>query len=745
MKESMFAEEHGVLSLSRVVVAFFLIMMIFSIPSNSTSHSSGVLEVVGGLASENKPLINESLPAIGWSEDIRLSNDPGYSVYPDIAYEGRNIHVVWEDYSNETGEWKYYLMYKRSIDDGLTWDDGLGNIGMARLLVDLGEWLPLVSARMGMNGTNVHVAYYGRHDNFWWPSYMNSTNNGETWSEPRMLGNKTDGKPGALDMAVYGSNIHIAWLYGASGLDFQLHYSMSSDGGVSWSNATKMTSILGGIRTPSIAVDGSNVHIGYTEMGQYRMYYRRSLDNGKTWDDGLGNVDVQRLVFSDPTNLSLGPEIAANDGRIHVAWDSEIPHSKWNESEGMWFYTPYYQMLYMNSEDNGGNWSDAKVLVDHTDVPFDIWGDKPYGHVVSVWDIEALGKDVHVFSGDSRDDKSTGEIYYKKSDDGGQNWTGDIRLRNAPKNSFLPRAAIDDEQIHVVWMDRRDNNNPFIDTEEEIYYKRYPAFDSPPPPPPTNLSAQLEGLALEHVNISWEGPMIGGNESSVHHFDIFYGEILDWNGNGYTLLDSVQASNESSYYYVHESAGEGDSKNYFYYVCAVSSTNRSSCTLNQAGKFTRPLSKGPNLISIPLVQSNESIEEVLQTVKFDKVWTYDSHSGKWLWYMTFKPYKGDLRSVNETRGFWVDVTEECNFTIAGIVPFSTVISLEKGWNLVSFPSFAYYTVGELRTDVYAIRIEGFDLIEEPYRLRLLLDLDTFQAGHGYWVWVESDVLWTVTN
>ncbi|MCK4457462.1 MAG: exo-alpha-sialidase [Thermoplasmata archaeon] len=696
-----------------------------------------------GTEDRNIPLINESLPAIGWSKDIRLTNDSGYSVLPDIAYEGRNIHVVWENYSNVTGEWKYNLMYKRSTDDGLSWDDGLGNIGMARQLVDLGDLLPLVSVRMGMNGSSVHVAYYGRHGNFWWPSYMNSTNNGETWSEPRMIGNKTDGCPGALDMAVYGSNIHIAWLYGANPLDFQLHYSMSSDGGVSWSNATKMTSILNGLRRPNIAVDGSNVHIGYTEMGQHAMYYRRSLDNGKTWDDGLGNVDVQRLVFSDPTNLSLGPGIAANAGRIHVAWDSEIPHSVWNESEGMWFYTPYYQMLYMNSEDNGGNWSDAKVLVDHTDIPFDTWGDEPYGHVVSVWEIEALGKDVHVFSCDTRDDKSTCEIYYKKSDDGGLNWTGDIRLTNATGNSYYPRAGIDDRQIHVVWMDKRDDNNPFIETEDEIYYKRYPALDSPPPPPPTNQSAQLEGFALEHVNISWEGPMIGGNGFSVHHFDILYSEVLDWGGNGYSILASVQASNESFYYYLHECAGEGDPKDYFYYVCAVSSTNLSSCTFDQVGKFTRPLSKDPNLISIPLVQSNESMQEVLQTVKYDKAWYYDSFSQEWKWYMAFKDYRRGLWNIDHTMGVWVNVTHDSNLTVAGIVPTQTTIHLHEGWNLVSFPSFnTSCLVSYLKADIGATRVEGYD-ISPPYHLGVLEDFEVLQAGYAYWVRVEASVDWIV--
>lgn len=140
--------------------------------------------------------------------------------------------------------------------------------------------------------------------------------------------------------------------------------------------------------------------------------------------------------------------------------------------------------------------------------------------------------------------------------------------------------------------------------------------------------------------------------------------------------------------------------NYFHQVCALDLNNNTSCAKNQAAKFTRPLSEGPNPISIPLVQSNESIEKVLQTVKFDKVWTYDSSTTKWEWYMTFKPYKGILRTMNHRMGIWVNVTGESNLTVAGVIPPNTSIHLSAGWNLIGFPSFnSTYTVSNLNAVV----------------------------------------------
>ncbi len=57
------------------------------------------------------------------------------------------------------------------------------------------------------------------------------------------------------------------------------------------------------------------------------------------------------------------------------------------------------------------------------------------------------------------------EIYYKRSTDGGTSWDPDVRLTNSPSLSVYPSIAIFADTVHVVWEDTRDGNN-------EIYYKR---------------------------------------------------------------------------------------------------------------------------------------------------------------------------------------------------------------------------------------------------------------------------------
>jgi uncharacterized repeat protein (TIGR01451 family) len=76
--------------------------------------------------------------------------------------------------------------------------------------------------------------------------------------------------------------------------------------------------------------------------------------------------------------------------------------------------------------------------------------------------VALAGAAVHVVWRDDRDGNS--EIYYMRSTDGGENWSGDIRLTDATQ-WWGPSVAATDSAVHVFWLDDRDGNY-------EIYYKR---------------------------------------------------------------------------------------------------------------------------------------------------------------------------------------------------------------------------------------------------------------------------------
>ncbi len=282
-------------------------------------------------------------------------------------------------------------------------------------------------------------------------------------------------------------------------------------------------------------------------------------------------------------------------------------------------------------------------------------------------------------------------------------------------------------------------DTPYVIDSDSI--DRYPLVSpgTAYPFPPGNVTTLLSGSDLENMIITWDSPR-DETLGLVERYDVYRGKTYDVRGNLYQHIGSVPNGTHS---FTDVLAGEGNPNTYFYMVCAVNMTNCSTCGDNQAAKFTRPLTTGPNLVSIPLIQSNETIETVLQTVGFSKAWYYDSSSREWEWFMTFKAYRRGLWSVNQTMGLWVNVTEDSNLTVAGIVPAQTAIHLYEGWNLVSFPSFnSSYTVYDLQMDTGALRVEGYDPTP-PYHLRVLGDTDVLQAGEAYWVKVQADTNWMI--
>ncbi|MEO6132200.1 MAG: SBBP repeat-containing protein, partial [Saprospiraceae bacterium] len=77
--------------------------------------------------------------------------------------------------------------------------------------------------------------------------------------------------------------------------------------------------------------------------------------------------------------------------------------------------------------------------------------------------IAANGSFIHVVWTDHRNGNN--EVFYKRSFDNGHSWEGDDQLSLSNVNASYPSIATSGNDVHVVWMDKRDG-------KFEIYYKR---------------------------------------------------------------------------------------------------------------------------------------------------------------------------------------------------------------------------------------------------------------------------------
>jgi len=264
-----------------------------------------------------------------------------------------------------------------------------------------------------------------------------------------------------------------------------------------------------------------------------------------------------------------------------------------------------------------------------------------------------------------------------------------------------------------------------------------------PPSAPKLLYAYLSAN-MKDVTIVWNlSKDDGSGQRNVDHYSVYYSKSYDPRGNGYVFLGKVPAGTTS---FTHYNAGLGDPNNYFYYVKANDTTGQGKWE-GQASKFTRYLTKGWQLASIPLMTIDRRTEAVLQTLNYNIVRYYNASDSQdpWKAYMKFKTLN-DLVTVDRTMALWINVTEDSYLTVAGIVPTSTSISLKAGWNFVGYPSFStIYTATNLKSQTGAARIEGYDPNASPYYLKVLADNYVLKAGEGYWLKVSQDLIWLVLN
>jgi len=231
----------------------------------------------------------------------------------------------------------------------------------------------------------------------------------------------------------------------------------------------------------------------------------------------------------------------------------------------------------------------------------------------------------------------------------------------------------------------------------------------------------------------------------VEYYEIFYSESYATSGTGYRKLTSIPATASPNYYFVNLLAGNANPNNYFYHIGARDQSCNYGMNETQVAKYNRTLTAGKNLVSIPLMLEDESISTVLQTAVVDIVWFFDAADPMDPW-KSYNPSKAfnKLTTINYTMALWIDAPAETSIVIAGKVPASATIQLQKGWNFVGYPSFIWRSIADALSLVDCERVEGYD-VNPPEYLKLLRDNDNMITGYGYWVKAGSTITWTLTN
>jgi hypothetical protein len=165
------------------------------------------------------------------------------------------------------------------------------------------------------------------------------------------------------------------------------------------------------------------------------------------------------------------------------------------------------------------------------------------------------------------------------------------------------------------------------------------------------------------------------------------------------------------------------------------------------------LKEGWNLISTPLVPSEESITKLLESIEglYDNVmWCNDTAEYlEWGHYHVNKTFNVDYYGPNITNGIWV------NITVAGDTPFyhkgalptqNQSINITRGWNLLGYPSLTERNLStalgnlNLGTDIETVWTYDATL----HAWLVLNGSDRLKIGQGYWMYSKTGCTWNVS-
>lgn len=235
-----------------------------------------------------------------FSAPRNLSNNLGWSDFPQIAVSGNNIYVAWFWYT-AIGGGNAEILFARSIDKGVTFS---APINFSNNSADSRP------ARLAISGDNVYVvwndAYLAAPSNI---SFRRSADAGATFGPTMTLGNNgwfySDPQ-----IAVNGNDVYVVW----NDRNGDISFCRSTDGGTSFSPPRNLSNNLANSWYPMLAVSGNNVYVAWYDIApgiQHNVSFTRSSDKGNSFSTPI--------YMSSKNARSI--DMKASAANVYLVWD----------------------------------------------------------------------------------------------------------------------------------------------------------------------------------------------------------------------------------------------------------------------------------------------------------------------------------------------------------------------------------------------------------------------------------------
>jgi hypothetical protein len=316
------------------------------------------------------------------------------------------------------------------------------------------------AATLGINnlGTAVQVQVYKSEDR------------GATWSFVKTVssGNNNDKELMWIDTystSPHKDNIYLAWDVPGGGMRF----ARSTDKGATWSAVVNLSddSAIGAHLATGPA---GELYVAWPDVASRQIRIRKSTDGGATFaplktiatTNDAFEISIpamcqrKALIYvSVAVDRSGGPR----SGWVYAAWADRNGSAADPGCDGI-TSTSNANIYFSRSADGGNTWSPPAIV--HTNPArtdqFNPW-----------MDVDPEQGAIHVIFYDTRDDagRQKANVYYVRSDDGGDTWVDETRVTSAATDETASPADLGNQYgdynglvayrsvAHPVWTDRR--------------------------------------------------------------------------------------------------------------------------------------------------------------------------------------------------------------------------------------------------------------------------------------------------
>ena len=382
--------------------------------------------------------------SIVFNSSIILSNTSLDSINPQFSVSENTIYAVWiSNLDPKNSE----ILFKKVDNNSKSFPDVI-NISNTTGISNL--------VKLSSIEDNVYITWEDKQADKWQLLFSKSDNNGIKFGTITNLSSDT-GNVHLHDLSSSGNNVFVLWAANEniSSSNKEIFFRKSNDSGDSFSDVLNLSNDNDDSLDPHMVINqnGSIIYIVWTKCDTKHddptcsIAFTQSLDQGITFTASRiinnSNMNPPHLL----NNLTVNERINSINPTVFTSLAGNQVYVLWEQST----FGKGDSELFLTSSNDYGNSFNSTINFSNSS------GTSRLAHG------RILGEDLYVTWADTLNQSGTFDVMLRKIDP--KNQLGKLlNLSNTPSNSVSPYLWINDNKIHVAWIEDTNDSSVLLST-----------------------------------------------------------------------------------------------------------------------------------------------------------------------------------------------------------------------------------------------------------------------------------------